>query len=236
MKNHELNACLRFWQDRQKEHEPSFQFHHWWSEGQKEFIQAHAADPLNSDADDDEKLLEHREKTGSRESKTQHRTGKKRAKKTNTKENSGTGVEMSKLNAKESGAKKEWKKKLDKKIDCSPNISEGKGEASGHSLPENARNRLETELRTPEVNGEDQLQDNVLSSHEPTVVRPTISFTINIVIVLTFSFRLLRLFSHPQQLSLHQPSQSLSIRLLVGSQPKAQTIMCLMAFMPCLTQ
>jgi hypothetical protein len=53
MKNHELNACLHLWHNRQKEKKPSFRFHHWWSEGQKDYIQAQEPQSFNSDADED---------------------------------------------------------------------------------------------------------------------------------------------------------------------------------------
>lgn len=52
MKNHELNACLGLWQERQRENMPSFRFHHWWSEGQKEYLQASETKPADSDAED----------------------------------------------------------------------------------------------------------------------------------------------------------------------------------------
>ena len=54
MKVHELNACLRLWQDRQLENKPSFQFHHWWSEGLKEYILAHEPKPLDSGEENDD--------------------------------------------------------------------------------------------------------------------------------------------------------------------------------------
>jgi hypothetical protein len=57
MKNHELNACLRLWRDRQQENKPSFQFHHWWSEGQKEFVPANEPKQLDSDEDEDRDAL-----------------------------------------------------------------------------------------------------------------------------------------------------------------------------------
>ena len=53
MKNQELNACLGLWQEHQKENKPLFQFHHWWSEGQKEYIQAQDNKQLESDEEDD---------------------------------------------------------------------------------------------------------------------------------------------------------------------------------------
>jgi hypothetical protein len=49
MKNHELNACLQLWQECQKETKYSFTFHHWWSEGQKGYVQRMEPKPLDTD-------------------------------------------------------------------------------------------------------------------------------------------------------------------------------------------
>jgi len=76
MKNHKLNACLQLWQDHQTENKTSFQFHHWWNEGQKEFIAAHEPELFDSDADDDEDLLENLEDRGEGQSRKQCRKEK----------------------------------------------------------------------------------------------------------------------------------------------------------------
>jgi hypothetical protein len=53
MKNHELTVCLRLWQDRQSKNQHSFQFHHWWSDGQQQYFPACEQNPTESDGDDD---------------------------------------------------------------------------------------------------------------------------------------------------------------------------------------
>jgi hypothetical protein len=52
MKNHELNACLHFWQERQNENRSPLKFHHWWSEGLKEYMEAKEPQPQDSDDED----------------------------------------------------------------------------------------------------------------------------------------------------------------------------------------
>lgn len=52
MKNHELTACLHLWQERQKETKYSFTFHHWWSEGQKGYVEKQ--EPRHFDTDDED--------------------------------------------------------------------------------------------------------------------------------------------------------------------------------------
>lgn len=52
MKNHELTACLRLWQERQSGCTPAFRFHHWWSEGQQEYLEACEPKPAESDEED----------------------------------------------------------------------------------------------------------------------------------------------------------------------------------------
>lgn len=163
MKNQELNACLRLWQDRQKENRTSFQFHHWWSEGQKEFLQAHELTPLDSDEDKERELSENSEETKTSQMK-KHRKEKNPGKNRKIKKRSEEKTKRDKSD----GAKKEGKTKRAKAVDRSCNIGEGDRETPGHSLQDTASNEVARGLIT---HGEALLGNSILSEQEPTRVR-----------------------------------------------------------------
>jgi len=58
------------------ENKTSFQFHHWWNEGQKEFIAVHKSEPFDSDADNDGDLSENSEDRREGQSRKQCRKEK----------------------------------------------------------------------------------------------------------------------------------------------------------------
>jgi len=179
MKNHELNACLRLWQDCQMENMTSFQFHHWWNEGQKEFIAAHKPEPFDSDADNDGDLSENSEDRGEGQSRKQcgkeKPLGKTRKQKNRSVAQDGRSKrdkwEKHRMNGNASIAKKEQKKKHKKMVDYSLSIREGHGDDLGESPPEKARNPVVTGLISQETYRDDSVWDNISSEHEQTGVR-----------------------------------------------------------------
>jgi len=160
------------------ENKTSFQFHHWWNEGQKEFIAAHKPEPFDSNTDDNGDLSENSEDRGEGQSRKQCRKEKPLSKIRKQKNQSVARDERSKqdkrekhsMNGNASIAKKEQKKKHEKMVDYSPSIREGHGDDLGESPPEKARNPVVIGLISPETYQDDLVQNNISSEHEPTRV------------------------------------------------------------------
>jgi len=138
------------------ENKTSFQFHHWWNEGQKE------------------DLSENSENRGEGQSRKQCGKEKLLGKTRKQKNQSVARDERSKqdkqekhsMNGNASIAKKEQKKKREKMVDYSPSIGEGHCDDSGESPSEKARNPVVTGLISPEMYRDDSVQDNISSEHE----------------------------------------------------------------------
>jgi hypothetical protein len=159
MKNQELNACLRLWQDRQKKSQPAFQFHHWWSEGQKEFVAAHGVEQFDNNEDDEGNLSMNQPDAGDGNGIVQReklsKPGKNGRESARARQENTKGDKQNKKNkkGKASATQREQKKNRNK---STSHIGETKGEATVHCP---TSNQVATELLMSDIGGATSIEE-----------------------------------------------------------------------------